>query len=188
MKQQLEEINAMFLLVQDYIDPTVEDLEKITPEEQLEYERNAETYLRIYNAALEKYKEAAPNLSPSEIIDGFQEGCRLLQRSLSGRMCYHFDEAYIPIMTESIRKNELHTAYLFLQALANHLGTEIKSIAIDSLDSNSVLIRSTALAVVRQLGMIDASVKVESLTRDSSDEVAYLAKQILKEWSGSSAE
>jgi hypothetical protein len=182
MKQQLEEVNAMFLLVQDYIDPTVEHLEKITREEQLEYERNAEKYLRAYNVAIAKYKEVAPSLSPSEIIEGFQQGCRLLQRSLGGWMCFHFDEAYIPIMTDSIRKNELHTAHLFLQALADRLGTEISSIAIDSLDSNSVLIRSTALAVVRQLGLVDAYAKVESLTNDSSNEIAYLAKQILEEW------
>lgn len=184
MTPKLKEINDLYLQVQNHIDPTAENLASLTDEERLEYESRADEYSRLYKIAMEKYKEVAPTLSPDEIIEGYRQGCRLLQRNLSGHMSYYFDKVYIPLMIEAIRNDESHTAYLFLQSLADHVGKEFAPVVIEALNSESALTRETALAVVRQLELVEAIAKVRDMVNDPNLEISYLAKEILRSWEG----
>jgi hypothetical protein len=184
MNLKLEEINDLYLQVQNLIDPTVEYLAALTDEERFELESNRDEYSLLYKIAREKYIEIAFQLSPAEVIEGYQQGCRLLQRNLSGLMCHRFDSVYIPVMIEAIKKDEPHTAFFFLQSLADHLGTEIASIVTEALDSKYAHTRETALAVAYQLKLVEVAPKVEEMVDDSHPNVSYLAKQILGSWEG----
>jgi len=188
MNPKLKEVNDLYLQIQDYIDPTVEYLAGLTEEQRLELESNADEHLRLYEIAIEKYREVAPALSPDEIIEGYKQGCRLLQRTLSGHMCYAFDKVYIPIMIQAVRNDEAHTAYLFVQSLADHLGKEIAPLVIEALDSESALTRERALAVVRQLELVEALPTVRGMVNDPYLEISYLAKDILNRWEGGTKE
>lgn len=183
MNQYLEEVNELYLQIQGrYMDISPENKYSQTPEAQGEFANHLNEYSRIYNLALEKFRIIAPNLSPAEIIEGYQQGCRLLQCNLSGDMCQNFDTVYIPTMVQAIKNNETHTSHMFLQALADQLGKEISPIVIETLNSESALMRETALSVAEQIKLLEAAPKIRMMINDVELDVAFLAKKIIASW------
>lgn len=179
MNPILNEINELYLQVQNYIDPLPEYLTKLTEQERLDYAGMRDESSQIYNLALDKLRGVAPSLSPNEIIEGYTQGCRLLRRSLGGYMCHLFDRAYIPIMIQAIMNEESRTAWMFLQTLADQLGKEVAPLVLRSLDSKSELLREAALSVTGRLELVEAIPKVQVMTKDSDLEISSLAKSIL---------
>jgi len=178
MNKQLEEVDLMYQEVQPYIDPTFDELKSRTEVHQLKLQMNKEKYIKVYDLALEKLKLLLPHLSTGEIVDGYREGCRLLQRGLSGYMADHFHSDYVPTMVNAIKRPDLHTAWIFLQALANNLGRNISSLAIEALDTKGLT--ETALNVVEQLNITEALPKIRELTKDKDDTIASLAGEVSK--------
>lgn len=86
----------------------------------------------------------------------------------------------IPIMMQSIKRGEIHTAPFFLQALANNLGHQIDNLVLDTLDSDNAMLRETALSIVKQINLSEAIPKVETLLYDKNPNIALLASQIIK--------
>ena len=178
MNKQLNEINSIYLKIQDYIDPTIDYISSLNEDDWSEMQKNKESYGESYSIALEKLRLLLPKLSSKEIAEGCSSGCRLLQRNLSGYMAEHFHQEYIPSMIGAVKQPHLHTAWLFLQALANNIGKDITPLAVESLDIDGLT--ETALSVIDQLNIIEALPKVLHLTKSDNETIAFLANQISK--------
>jgi hypothetical protein len=183
MNNKLKEINDLYLKIQDlYLDVPSEKWHSPTPLEEAELFNRQDEYSNIYNLAIKKFNDVAATLSPEDVIEGYKHGCKLLQRNLSGHMCLYFDDAYIPVMVSSIKKNELHTSFLFLQELADRLGKKVAPLVAEALTSGAGPVRETALSIAYQLGLRELTSKIELMKDDSEPEVAHLAKKILTTW------
>ncbi len=176
MNKELEEVNSMYQEVQPYIDPTVDELKSRSEVYQLELQTNNNKYGKVYSLAIEKLDLIFPRLSPNEIIEGYSEGCRLLQRSLSGYMANQFHSDYIPTMIDAVQRPDLHTAWIFLQALADNVGGDIFPLAVEALDTKELT--ETALNIVEQLNIVEALPKVKVLMSSEDDSIASLAAEI----------
>jgi HEAT repeat protein len=176
MNTVLSNINGLFYRVQDYIDP-ISDLHQLTEQELSAYLQMREQASRDYNVGLEQLRAVVPTLSVSEIVEGYTEGCRLLQRGLSGYMSHYFNPAYVPIMKAAIDDHQWHTACIFLQALADHLGSNAAPTIIEALDSPSAAIREKALLIADQLELLEALPKVQRLIHDPVTDLASLAEE-----------
>lgn len=179
MKKELMEVIEIYLP----IDGRYFDIPADKFDEQLEdWNKMRNEYSRIYDLGAEKSVLIAPDLSPEEIVEGYQQGCKLLQRNLSGRMSQHFDRLYIPTMVQAIKNNETHTAFIFLPALAEHLGKEVGPIVLEALDSKSPIIRERALSAADHIKLLEAAPKIKAMVDDPEPEVAFLAGKIIESW------
>jgi hypothetical protein len=186
MNHALNEVNRLYLEIQNSIDPAPGYLDQLTAQERAAYMQRLDAAKQIYHLALDKLRAVVSQLSLDEMIEGYTYGCRLLQRSLSGYMGRQFNVAYIPLMITSIRAGHVHTAETFLQVLADQLGKAAAPIVIESLDSQAPGIRQKALLVIEQLHLVEALPKVQALIRDPVKETALLAKQVLQRLEGMS--
>jgi hypothetical protein len=175
VNKQLKEVDMMFMQIQDYIDPTPDYLSKLTQDKWMELQKDRSNYTDIYNSGLEKLRLVLPTLSNNEIVEGYTEGCRLLQRGLSGYMADHFQQEYIPTMIGAIKQPHLHTGWIFLQALANNLGKDVAPLAIEALSIEGLT--ETALNVVKELNIIEALPKVRQLINGDNTTIAFLAEK-----------
>jgi hypothetical protein len=183
MNEKLREINELYLQIWgSYMDISRDEWFNPSPEERAEFADYFEENSRIYNLVIEKFNALSPDLSPAEILEGYQQGCKLLQRNLSGDMCQNFDIAYIPTMIQAIKNNETHTAFMFLPVLADHMGKEIAPIVMEALDSESPLIRERALSVADHINLLVAAPKIRAMVNDVEPQVASLAGKIITSW------
>ena len=180
MNPILNEINQQYLQIQDYIDPLPGYLDQLAEQERAEYLKKSGEALQTYHLALDKLRISVARLSPHEIIEGYTQGCRLLQRNLSGYMGEQFKQAYVPIMITAIRSEHTHTAWLFLQVLAEQLGVGAASIVTEALNSEAIGIREKALLITEQLSLIEAIPKLQKMRQDPVEEIASLAEQVLQ--------
>ncbi len=179
MNMELEEVNRMYQEIQAYIDPTFDELKSRTETQQRNIQKNYAQHNQVYNLALEKINSILPNLTTNEVIEGYKDGGRLLQRNLSGYMAGHFNHDYIPTMINAIKQPHLHTAWLFLQALGNNLGGEVSDLVIEALEMEGL--QETALSIVGQLNLVEALPQIQRLTENHNATIAYLASETIKQ-------
>lgn len=184
MNQSLKEINEIYLQIQDYIDPSPEYFDQITEEQKLDFIKKRKEYSPQYEKTLHVLKALLERLSPKDIVEGYQQGCRMLQISLAGNMFRHFNEMYIPLMIDSIRKDERHTAPIFLRTLSVNFNDkeQIGLLALASLNSQWPSIVEAALTVVYELRVSSALPKIRDLAKGPDLAMAELAKNILDRW------
>lgn len=184
MDAALKSINDVYVRVQQYIDPGMDFILRVkttfSPEEQRDYYEKRAIAVEDYKQAHDQLGELCESLSPEQIIVGYQMGCRLLQRGLSGCMANRFDRSYIPIMSQAIQEGAEHAGLIFVQALADNIGIEAEPIILDALKSSIPIIRERALAVVEQLNLINAIPQVRVLTTDSHELVSKRAATVLE--------
>jgi hypothetical protein len=183
MLQKLKEINDLYIQIQDNY-PFLSSEHETTPiNEEIKDQKNwLKEYERIYNIAIIQFRAIGPQLTPEQVLEGYTQGCKMLQQNLSGHMCYYFTEAYIPLMIQEIEKEAVHTAPQFLQCLSFQLGAKIAPIVLQALKSEKTPIRETALSIVDSLNIFEARLKVIEMTDDPEQGIASLAREIIKDW------
>ncbi len=145
-----------------------------------EYWNKRDEASQIYRTAIERFSQIVPELTPSEIIDGFNQGSMLLQANLGGYMYLNFNEAYLPTMIHAVRENH-PVGYLFLGALSRYLGKEIVPLVIEVLDSKlRRRIRDTAIGFIHELEIMEAIPKLKELLQDSDPNIAEDARNTLE--------
>ena len=184
MNPSLKEINEIYLQIQDFIDPPLEYFDRITKEQRLDFVNKRNEYLQKHENTLRKLQEILSRLSPGDIIEGYQHGCRMLQISLAGHMFRHFSEMYIPLMIDAIKKDNRHTAPIFLRALSVNTKNkeQIGSLALTSLNSQWQSVIDAALSVVYELRVVAALPKIKEFAKGTDPAIAELAKNILDAW------
>ena len=180
MNPLLDNVNNLYLQLESYFDPSLDLFLSLSEEKRIEYMVRKNELTNEYKTAIEMMRTTITILSEQEILEGYQEGCKLLQRSLSGYMCQNYDPIYAQAMVNAIERDESHVAPHFLQTLANNLGREIIPIAIYALNSNVTSIKRTALSVADQLLIVEALDKIQELTNDGNEEIPYLAKEVVR--------
>lgn len=183
MHQKLEEINNLYIQIQDnYPLLSIEQRTTLRDEEPENQANWLKEYERIYNIAITQFRAIGPNLTPQEVVEGYQQGCKLLQQNLSGHMCYYFNESYIPLMLQEIKQEVLHTAPQFLQCLSVQLGSKIAPIVLEALESKNLIVRETALSIADNLKIFEARQKIIEMMDDPEQGISSLAKEIIKDW------
>lgn len=179
MNEVLDRINSVLVEVQNYIEPDVETLLQV-------HEQDENSFLVEREKAHKRYKESVaelvlvlPKMLPEEMILGYREGGKLLQRVLSGYMGKFFHSQYSPLMIEAIHNAHEHTAWIFLQVLAKELDSGYEEIIAQALHSSSAEVRYKALNIVDEMEMVDVVLEVQALTHDSIEAVATLAKDTI---------
>jgi hypothetical protein len=183
MKQELENINKIYLQIQDYFFPAPEYFDD-KPDGQ-EYIKKGQEYEPLHSFAKGEFLRISPLLAPEEIIEGYEQGCRLLQANLSGLMYNKFDRKYIPIMLKAIKDDHSHTAFLFLRALvlyAKDQKDKLVPLILSSLRSKYVVTLEAALSAAFELRLIEAIPIVEQMTKDSRPEIREMAERFLSDW------
>jgi hypothetical protein len=179
MQPSLEEIDNLYIQIQDRFDPSEGYHDSLTEEERAAYQATQPEVSRIYNLAINKVNMVVPQLSPEEIIIGYKKGSRLLRRNLGGYICRDFVPTYIPLMREAIQAGDLPSARHFLSALAQHLGQDAAPIVLETLNHPQALLRETAAYVAEELGLVQAVPQLQSLLQEPSQEVVRAAQQAL---------
>jgi hypothetical protein len=179
MHPALEEIDNLYRQVQDYFDPSPGYFDTLTEAESAAYQAAQPEASLIYNLAISKVNTVVPQLSPEEIIAGYQNGSRLLRRNLSGYICRDFVPIYIPLMREAIQTGDLPSVRHFLPALAQHLGQDAAPMVLETLSHPQVLLRETAVYVAGDLGLIQAVPQIQALLQDPNQAVVTAAQRVL---------
>lgn len=184
MNPSLKEINAIYLQIQDYIDPSPEYFDQITDEQKLDFIHKRKEYSQLYENTSRALKALLDRLSSEDIVEGYQQGCRMLQIGLAGHMFRHFNEIYIPLMIDAVKKDERHTAPIFLRTLSLNVKDrdQIGLLALTSLNSKWSSVLDAALAVIYDLRIVAALPKITDLANDPNTATAELAKNILDAW------
>jgi hypothetical protein len=171
VNSSLAEINALYLQIEPLFDPSsdlMQSLEHLSDDDLRNIQETKNDVLPIYRTALAMAQSLIPSLTPDEIIEGYQEGSRLLQRNLSGYMGVQWQVEYIPVMIAAIEQDHDHTAWIFLHILADKVGRDLALLYIKALDSQSSEVREAALVVIDRLCLRESLIHVERLTRDSN--------------------
>lgn len=184
MNPALNEINDMYLPIQQYVVPLPEDFEQMQRLDPVEGGRMAEEASAIYRTGLDQFRVVFATLSVEEIIEGYLQGCRLLQSHLCGEMSTHFNRAYIPVMLQAIKSSHPYTSIVFLQALADHLGDQAALIVIEALGSHLPGLRERAVLLTEQLHLLEARAQLQRMSNDSDEDIAFLARQVLRNLEG----
>lgn len=187
MNPSLKEINDIYLQIQDSIHPPTGYFEGITEEKRLDFVQKMSEYAPLYETTADRFRAVLSSLSPVEVIEGYQQGCRLLQSGLAGHMYHHFNEAYIPLMVQAV-KNDEHTAWLFLSSLvmhARHMREEIAPLAMRALNSKWPSTREAALTAIGELRLMEARPMVEEMAKGPDPEISELARNVLEFWRSS---
>lgn len=177
MNVYLREIDDVCRKAQQYLDFDPEKLRSISIEDWIDHQKMYHFSIEVYDLAMKQLIEIFPNLTSSEITEGYMQGCRLLQRALSGCMARAYKPEYRPTMIMAINIPHLHTANIFLQSLADNIGSEVSGLVLMALYAREM--RQTALSIVGQLSLIEALPELEHLTSDSDPAIAHLAETIL---------
>lgn len=177
---ELNEVNNIYLQIQDYMFPPFGYFEQLTTLEMAAWQAAQPEAHSLYHKALDRFHEIYPKLSPNEIITAYQHGSRILQANLSGRIARDFDVKYIPLMQWAIRSGHSHTGPIFLTALARYTGENATSLIIESLDNPEPSMRETALALVAELNLTDAVSQVRKCLNDPVRTVSSVAKRTLE--------
>lgn len=183
MKAELQNINRMYIEVEYYFYPAPGFFDS---------EINGSTYLQrkkelepLYQSARKELYRIAPSLTTGEIIQAYQEGCRLLQANISGLMVESFRREYIPIMIQAIKDNHGHTAHMFLRTLsvnASDLRSELTPLILVSLSSQFLSIKEAALSAAFQLRLTEALPTIKRMAKDSTPEIREMSENILANW------
>jgi hypothetical protein len=176
MNQSLSKINEIYLEIQDYVDPLLDDL--------IHMDRQLLDKLKINRIeALDKYEttqklviELLPTLSRDEIIQGYMEGCRLLQRNLSGFMGKNYNKDYATVMENAIREGHYHTAWLFLQVLSDNSESNLMSLLEFSLRQKAL--QEVALGIVENLKLKELLPIIRELKDSQDDEINSIAQKV----------
>jgi hypothetical protein len=184
MNELLREVNDLYEQSQPYVDPTpidVNTLQMSSAKEQQSFLEMANQGVSTYQLAISKLQAVLPTLSSTEILEGYTQGCRLLQRSLSGYMGSHFDRMYLPIMVQAVTEGVPHTGATFLHVLVVQLGKEAAPLVLQSLGSVSDDMREGALVAAKQLKLVEAIPTIQGMIHDPVTPVAVVAEHVLQE-------
>jgi len=184
MKPELKEINEIYIRIEDYFFPApgyFDDVER----HGREYVGRQHEYESLYLSAGNKFDSISAKLTPKEIIEGYEQGCRLLQENLSGWMYHRFDREYIPIMLKAIDDDHGHTVPLFLRALtlyASDLRDELIPRVLKLLSSKDVATQTAAISAAYELQIDEALPIIRELTSDPNPEMREIAGSFLSNW------
>ncbi len=182
MNSNLHIINDTYLSIQDIIYPNTEYVLQLDEQHVAQLRHISPSAQLLYAKYSEKLLSILPNLDSLEIIQGYNEGCRLLQQNLSGYMAQNFKKEYVPIMISAIRSDQEHTAWIFLQVLADEIGISLASLFISALSSKFDSTREKALTIVRQLYIYEAIPIIQSLIKTSiSNRFVEQAREVLSD-------
>lgn len=183
MKPEIAKINGRYFEIQDYIDPTniLNFAQNCTQQEWIEFQATRNHYSAEYNVLYKSLMMLVKKATPIEISEAYGDGCRLLQRSLSGYMGYNFVDSYIPVMSKSIGDNHFHTSWIFLQVLADNMGKEAQHLIEHALDFEAT--QETALNLIRQLKLYELEDKIQEIAIQDNNQNQNYAKFILEELS-----
>jgi hypothetical protein len=146
---------------------------------QTELSQEQQDAWRVYKQGSEKFSEITPSLSANEIIQGYQQGCEVLRRNLTGYMYNHFDPAYVSLMVKTIEDDEAEGLYFFVNALSKHLDRKsLIPIILQALKGKSYRTRRAALEVVQNFKIVEAIAATEKMYLDLNEGVADLARKV----------
>jgi hypothetical protein len=181
MIRTLEEINKIFTDVQPYVEFLEMDLNDLKQRPYFnQWKQLHQKHYDSFRQADDRLISMLSTLTPKRIVRGYIGGCRIFQRRVGGFMAKYFDPLYIQTMKKEVINEHIYTSTLFLQVLANHLGEEIKELAIRSLSGTNSDLRLKALSICNQLQIADARQEIEAMISDDNLEIAYLAKEVLQ--------
>lgn len=183
MKPDIAKINNRYFEIQDYIDPTniLNFAQNCTKQEWIEFQAARNHYSNEYNVLHKSLMMLVKKITHLEIAEAYSEGCRLLQRNLSGYMGHNFVDSYIPVMSKAILDNHFHTSWIFLQVLADNMGKEAQHLIEHALDFETT--QETALNVIRQLNLYELENKVRTIANQAENYNQNYAKVILEKLS-----
>lgn len=180
MQFSLDQINRLFIKLEPFFDLSLDSILNLSEENQRLFVEEKSTVYADYELAIELLRNSVPLLSKHDILTGYKEGCKLLQRGLSGYMCQQFDRLYLSTMIDAIERDEIHVAPHFLQAIADNLGQESISVVLSALNSKQASIKKVALSVCHQLNAAEAMPIIRGMTADQDKIIAHLALETLK--------
>lgn len=184
MIPELAEVDQLYLQIQDYIDTPYQHWQSLTPAEAEDFKKelrdNQEETLRIHHLAATKLHNILSQASPTNVIEVFNEGSRVLRLGIGGHMISDFNEAYIPLMISEIKIGTSRLSSLFLQTLTDQLGLQIVPLIIESLDNR--ITQEQAIHSVDQLKLIEAIPKVHEIAQTGPSEIASIAQEILADF------
>lgn len=184
MESSLDQVNKIYVRLEKFFDPSIDSILNLSDQDRIEFSTTQTELIEEYKWALNMLRNTVPLLSEQDILTGYQEGCKLLQRNLSGYMCQNFNRLFLQTMIEAIEREEEHVAPHFLQAIADNLGREAIPIILSALDSRQISIKRTALSTSDQLKISEALPKIKKLTNDNNKGIAYLADEVMKRIEG----
>ena len=183
MNSELTKINDVYLQIQDSLYPPPGFLD--VPENQIGFFDRMKDAKVIYQKMLKKLEKVVRKLSPQDIIDGYESGCRLLQSNLSGYMYEDFRKEYVPVMLKSIKNDHVHTTHIFFRALvmyAPEAKEELRPLVIKALKSKHVSVIHAALSSAYQLRLDDALPIIKEFANHTDHATAEMATNILTDW------
>ena len=178
MNSEIENINKTYEKVQNIIDMTYEQLKQMTEQDWLRAKSERASAEVVYQKAQERLYVLLPELKPIQISNLYEQGCRLLQRNLSGYMVQHFSIDYVDTMKAAVVNGHWHTAWMFLQSLADNVGEYETDLFVEALSIPEL--QETALSIIGQLHIREASEYVKEISEDKLNDNKLLAKSIYK--------
>ncbi len=179
----MQKINQIYIEVEDYFYPAPGFFD---------VERNGSFYMQrkkelepLYQSARKEFYEMSSSLTTEEIIQAYQEGCRLLQANISGLMMEPFKREYIQTMIQAIKDNHGHTAHIFLRSLsvnASDLRFELPPLVLASLNSQYISTKEAALSAAFHLRLAEALPIIKGIAENSTPEIREMSENILADW------
>lgn len=186
MRKDLQSISDQYQEIQEYIIRSYEQFSKLLErpiEEQDEYDRKLKVAIEIYHNIRKQFDEISNTLSPSEVIEGYEEGSEILRRNLTGYMYAYFDEAYIPVMIKAINDDISEGTRFFILKLSTHLDRDqFLPVVLKALDSKYWHTRENALSCLQTLSLHEALPKVREMINDKNAQVAEYAAELVKKF------
>jgi hypothetical protein len=180
MHPELAKINTRFEMMQDYLFPTAEVIEKLPEageEARVEHKRLINLYRTEYEILVYRVPEIAKGMEAHEIVEAYTEACRMLQIGLGGFMAHNFSDAYYGVMVNAIYANHKHTEWLFLQVIANKCAEQIDPLIEFALGKEHL--HEKALSIIHQLKLKQFRSEVESLLNSSNERLKIIAQAAL---------
>ena len=180
VKHELEEINSNYREIEDYIDPPPHLIASFTDDDWVNFAARSESSRSQYEKDLKQLNVLLPTLGSATIAEAYNQGCRLMQRNLSGYMAQHFDPVYVPVMVKAIETKHFHTAQTFLQVLADHEYPQIENLLSEAIKLREL--QDVALSIIRQLRLKSFQDIVNDLCQSPDktiNEIANNTKEIL---------
>ena len=180
MNEIIARINSRYKAIQEYVHPTTKEIDNILVDKAklIEFQEKRKIFDAEYEELVKELLYILDSLSPTEIALAYKKGCRLLQMNLSGYMGNNFSSEYIEVMETAIKSKHFHTAWLFLQALADNIGQDVEPVVDFALQIEPL--QATALSIVRQLKLQNLLPKAKELLNNPDAEIKIMAKAVIE--------
>lgn len=162
MTPRIQELDEMYKALENSIYPMHIDDETISSLEYNEYQRMSYEAEKLS----ERLFSILPSMSDHEIAEAYRNGCRLLQRNLSGYMARNFSDLYISVFEDAIEAGHTHTGWIFLQVLAEHNIDHYKNLVIKCLDVEGYT--DTSIGIIFSFNIREACNELIQMTNNGT--------------------